>query len=306
MTWQEKVERLENDGRFTEASRVFAYAHPNPSYAQKMKFADRMYQKKAFREATLWYAECIGTPIRQDCYYLTEVGCTESGLSEAALSAISQGDKLFIGENYRAATEYYRSAADESRYAMTKLAECYFLLEEYAKAKEIYRQQVQVTDDGYLMFMIGECYMHEMANEYAYEHAVYWYQYALDHGNVYPYYPLGLAYQFGYGVEQDIKRAEELYLLGTKYAVDRDNCYCKLGNLCYERGEYERAKDYYAKASALNNARALLNIAVGYLNRDLRLDRAQALCMLAKAAALGNQRAAELYRNLKGSVTTLG
>ena len=97
--------------------------------------------------------------------------------------------------------------------------------------------------------------MHELSNEHAYEHAAYWYQYALDHGNTYVYYPLGLAYQFGYGVEQDLKHAEELFAQGAKYAIDRDNCYCKLGNFSYERGEYEKATEYYEKAAVMNNAR---------------------------------------------------
>lgn len=149
------------------------------------------------------------------------------------------------------------------------------------------------------MFMLGECYMHEMANEHTYEHAVYWYQYALDHGNTHPYYPLGIAYQFGYGVEMDLKRAEELFEEGTKHPIDRDNCYCKLGNLCYERKEYEKAKEYYGKASTLNNARALLNMAIGHFNKDIRIDRGLAVCCLAKAAALGNARAKALYTNLK-------
>jgi tetratricopeptide (TPR) repeat protein len=110
---------------------------------------------------------------------------------------------------------------------------------------------------------------------------------------------LGIAYQFGYGVEKDLKRAEELFDKGTKYAIDRDNCYCKLGNFCYERGEYEKASEYYGKASALNNARALLNTAIGYFNRDLKMDKSMVACLLSKSAALGNQRAKELFYGLK-------
>ena len=51
------------------------------------------------------------------------------------------------------------------------------------------------------------------------------------------HFSLGIAYQFGYGVEKDLKRAEELFDEGTKYAIDRDNCYCKLGN--------QRAKELF-------------------------------------------------------------
>lgn len=74
MTWQEKVGQLEKDGKFAEASRVFAFSLPNASYAQKMQFADRMYKSGAFRKARQWYEECIGTPVEDEYYYLTDVG----------------------------------------------------------------------------------------------------------------------------------------------------------------------------------------------------------------------------------------
>ena len=256
MTWQERVKQLMEEGKFAKASDVFAFSVPNSSYVQKMQFGDTMYRNKAYKEATYWYEECIGTPVLQEYYYFF----------------------------------------DDPKYDKAKAQ---FIKKEYRRAMQEYRYFAQENDDGYAMFMLGECFMHEMGNEYAYEHAVYWYQYALDHGNTYPYYPLGIAYQFGYGVEKDLKRAEELFLEGTKYAIDRDNCYCKLGNFSYERGEYEKAQEYYGKAVVMNNARSLLNMAIGYFNRDFRMDRGMASCLLAKSAALGNERAKELFYGLK-------
>ena len=296
MTWREKVKQLENEGKFAEVSRLFAYYSSSASYVTKMQFADKMYRYKAYREAASWYEECFGAPVGEDTRYLTEIGSSET---ERDVKTLQRADKLFIEKAYGAAAALYRSVAGESRYAMTKLAECYFLREDYKNAKELYRLQAQATDDGYLAFMMGECCVREMANEYAHEHAVYWYRYALEKGNEYAYYPLGLAYQFGRGVEQDLAQAEAFYTEGAKRAVDKDNCYCKLGNLCYERKEYDKAKEYYLKAAALDNPRALLNLAIGGLNRDFRLERGQALCLLAKSAALGNLRAQELYENLK-------
>ena len=244
------------EGKFAKASDVFAFSVPNSSYVQKLQFGDNLYRHKAYREATYWYEECIGTPIVEEYYYFIDAPKYDAA------------KKQFLKKEYRLASNEYR----------------YFAQEE---------------DDGYAMFMLGECYMHELANEYAYEHAVYWYQYALEHGNTYAYYPLGLAYQFGRGVEQDLKRAEELFAEGTKYAIDRDNCYCKLGNFCYERGEHEKAQEYYKKACVLNNTRALLNTGIGYWNRDFKMDKNMAACLLAKSAALGNQRAKELFFALK-------
>jgi hypothetical protein len=49
----------------------------------------------------------------------------------------------------------------------------------------------------------------------------------------------------------------------------------------------------------LNNARALLNTAIGYFNRDLKMDKSMVACLLAKSAALGNQRTKELFYGLK-------
>ena len=300
MTWQEKVAQLESEGRYAEASRVFAFSEPNASYAQKMQFADRLYKKNAFREALPWYEECIGTPIEEEYYYLTENGNYEQDLPKNVLAKLKKGDTMYETRRYKAAMEYYFPFAEISRYAATKTAECHFLLKDYAKAKEIYRVLAQETDEGYFMFMLGECYTHGLGNEYAFEHAAYWYLYALEHGDTYAYYPLGLAYQFGRGMECDPQKAEELFEAGTNYAIDRDNCYCKLGNFCYGRGEYERAREYYEKAAALNNARSLVNIAIGYFNRDIRgMERKQALCLLAKSAALGSARAAELYTLIK-------
>lgn len=168
MTWQERVEQLIEKGENAKASNVFAFSVPDSTYAQKMKFGDKMFQHKAYKEALYWYEECIGAPIAEEYYYLL----------------------------------------DDPKYDRAKQ---YFLKKEYYRAKNEYRYIAQEYEDGYAMFMLGECYMHERANEYAYEHAVYWYQYALDHGNTYAYYPLELAYKLGYGVEKDLRRAEELF-----------------------------------------------------------------------------------------------
>lgn len=207
MTWQEKVAQLESEGRYAEASRVFAFSEPNASYAQKMQFADRLYKKNAFREALPWYEECIGTPIEEEYYYLTENGNYEQDLPKNVLAKLKKGDTMYETRRYKAAMEYYFPFAEISRYAATKTAECYFLLKDYAKAKEIYRVLAQETDEGYFMFMLGECYTHGLGNEYAFEHAAYWYLYALEHGDTYAYYPLGLAYQFGRGVECDPQKS---------------------------------------------------------------------------------------------------
>lgn len=118
----------------------------------------------------------------------------------------------------------------------------------------------------------------KMYRNKAYKEALYWYEECIGAPIVEEYY---------------------YFIDDPKYAIDRDNCYCKIGNFCYERGEYEKASEYYGKASVLNNARALLNTAIGYSNRDLKMDKSMVACFLAKSAALGNERARELFYGLK-------
>ena len=97
-------------------------------------------------------------------------------------------------------------------------------------------------------------------------------------------------------LDESVKLFEE----GTKHKIDEGDCYCKLGNLAYMRGETDKAADYYRKAAKLNNARALLNIAIGYLNKEIRCFRFDEVkCFLAKSSALGNRRAFDLLKEIE-------
>lgn len=174
------------------------------------------------------------------------------------------------------------------------------MLKDFEKAKNLYRELVQKTDDAYLKFMLAECYNSEEVDVNTFEDALYWYEYALEGGCELVYYHLGLCYQFGRGTEEDLGKAEKMFEEGTKHKVDAGDCYCKLGNLAYMRGDTAKAAEYYRKAAKLNNARALLNIAVGYLNKEIRCFRFDEIkCFLAKAAALGNRRAYDLLKEIE-------
>lgn len=66
------------------------------------------------------------------------------------------------------------------------------------------------------------------------------------------------------------------------------------------RGDAEKAAEYYRKAAMLNNARALLNIAIGYLNKEIRcFCFSEVKCFLARASALGNRRAYDLLQDIE-------
>ena len=88
--------------------------------------------------------------------------------------------------------------------------------------------------------------------------------------------------------------------INTGFRKHIQDCYCKLGNLAYMRGETDKAADYYRRAAKLNNARALLNIAIGYLNKEIRCFRFDEVkCFLAKSSALGNRRAFDLLKEIE-------
>ena len=131
--------------------------------------------------------------------------------------------------------------------------------------------------------MLAECYNSEDVDVNTFEDALYWYEYAQEGGCELVYYHLGLCYQFGRGTEEDLEKAEKMFFEGTKHKIDEGDCYCKLGNL-----------------AKLNNARALLNIAIGYLNKEIRCFRFDEVkCFLAKSSALGSRRAYDLLKELE-------
>ena len=286
-------------GAYTNASSAFPYLYATPSYSQLLGFGNRLFNVKAYKKAARWYEECFALP-KEDLHYLKPIGCLSPDINDEMKKTLQKGDSFYRIGKYKSAIPYYLLYAKISDYAAFKLAECYFLLQEYDKAKGVYRELAQDINDGYAMFMLGECYCYDLSNKHAYEHAVYWYEYSLLNDCNYALYPLGVCYQFGYGVNTDLEKAISLFSKGATEGADRGACYCKLGNFAYEQAEYEKAKNYYLQGAAFQDARALLNLAIGYFNRKFGgIKRDQAICFLAKSAALGNNRAEALYEELK-------
>ena len=287
-------------GDYAGASRLFAELFAGASRQKRMAFADRLLRAGAFAEAEERYKSCIENTSRYSYPYLSATGGEETErYGFFVRRALRKADMHFRAEEYREALPQYAHAAKVSDYAKKKQAECCFMLKDFAKAKELYRELVQKTDDAYFKFMLAECYNSEDVDVNTLEDALYWYEYALEGGCDLVYYHLGLCYQFGRGTEEDLAKAERMFAEGTKHKTDEGDCYCKLGNLAYMRGEAGKAADYYRKAAGLNNARALLNIAIGYLNKEIRCFRfGEVKCFLAKAAALGNRRAYDLLREI--------
>lgn len=288
-------------GDYKGASELFLEFFTDAVREKRMAFADRLLRAGAFEEAEEWYKSCIENTSCHSYPYLSGTGGgEEEQYGYFVRRALRKGDRCFRGERYKEALSYYAHAAKVSDYAKKKQAECCFMLKDFVRAKKLYRELVQKTDDAYFKFMLAECYNSEDVDVNTFEDALYWYEYALEGGCELVYYHLGLCYQFGRGTEEDLEKAKKMFEEGTKHKTDAGDCYCKLGNLAYMRGETDKAAEYYRKAARLNNARALLNIAIGYLNKEIRCFRfGEVKCFLAKAAALGSRRAYDLLKELE-------
>ena len=288
-------------GDYKGASDLFLEFFTDAVREKRMAFADRLLRAGAFSEAEEWYKSCIENTSYHSYPYLSGTGGEETAqYGFFVRRALRKGDAYFRREWYKDALAQYAHAAKVSDYAKRKQAECCFMLKDFEKAKELYRELVQKTDDAYLKFMLAECYNSEDVDVNTFEDALYWYEYALEGGCDLVYYHLGLCYQFGRGTEEDLEKAEKMFSEGAKHTIDEGDCYCKLGNLAYMRGDTDKAADYYRKAAKLSNARALLNIAIGYLNKEIRCFRFDEVkCFLAKAAALGNRRAYDLLKDIE-------
>ena len=290
-----------DSGEIKRACNLFLLLFPDAGRGKRIAFADKLMQAGSYKTAEEWYKGCIeGTSYYSYPYLSKTCGEDNEKLGYFARRAIRKGDMYFLAESYKDALPHYAYAAKTSDYAKKKQAECCFMLKDFKKAKSLYRELVQKTDDAYFKFMLAECYNSEDVDANTFEDALYWYEYALESGCDLVYYHLGLCYQFGRGTEEDLEKAEKMFSEGTKHKTDEGDCYCKLGNLAYMRGDAEKAAEYYRKAATLNNARALLNIAIGYLNKEIRCFRfSEVKCFLAKASALGNRRAYDLLQDIE-------
>lgn len=102
------------------------------------------------------------------------------------------------------------------------------------------------------------------------ERSIYWNNKAAENGDMRALCNLGLAYEFGNGVEKDPKKAFDLYLKSARLGYDRGMynlafCYMK-GN--GTREDHWQAAQYFEKAAQKGHVNAMYNIGVMYLNGD--------------------------------------
>ncbi len=284
-------------GEFKEAVKNFNYCYPFATRSKKLLFADKLFDLKAYSYAKSLYLSCVESISEDKNPYFKKLGSfNKVGFFQS--KKLIKADNYFISSNYKSALPIYSSLIKNNLYAKTKTAECYFSLKDYENAKKIYRELVQETDDSYYMFMLAECYNSEDVDVNTLENAVYWYEYSLQLKSIYPYYHLGICYQFGKGTAENLDKAIEMFKLGALKEIDKANCLCKLGNVYYNKGDIDKATSYYKQAAGLGNSRALLNIAITYFENEISIfSYEEILCFLAKAASLGSKRALEMLND---------
>lgn len=102
------------------------------------------------------------------------------------------------------------------------------------------------------------------------ERSIYWNNKAAENGDMRALCNLGLAYEFGNGVEKDPKKAFDLYQQSARLGYDRGMynlafCYMKGNGV---REDHWQAAQYFEKAAQKGHVNAMYNIGVMYLNGD--------------------------------------
>ncbi len=280
---------------FSAANDSFIECYPLATKSQKMAFADMLFKNEVFALSEEWYLQAVEKTYADKCPYFIKVPENAQKRRFFANRGLLKADEFYMQGSYKYALPAYVKNSKNSIYCKQRAAECYFMLGDFENAKKYYRELVQQTDDAYYMFMLAECYNSEDIAANTLENAVYWYEYALENGCSLPYYHLGICYQFGRGVEENLQKAEEFYIKGLENHMDKANCLCKLGNICFNKEEYDKATDYYRQAAELNSPRALLNISIGFFEREITYFSYEEIrCFLAKSAALGSRRAYDM------------
>ncbi|WP_082633334.1 SEL1-like repeat protein [Lacimicrobium alkaliphilum] len=140
------------------------------------------------------------------------------------------------------------------------------------------------------------------------EESVKWLKVAAAQGDVDANYSLGLAYDFGYGVEVDVYRAIDYYEQATKLGSDISPA--NLGYI-YETGKHgttinnRKALHYYEISAKRNNPQGMNNLATFYrYGIEVQQDLRKAFVLYTNSAKANNEFAlnnlANMYLNAEG------
>jgi TPR repeat protein len=156
--------------------------------------------------------------------------------------------------NYKTAVKYYRLAAKQGDYlAMNNLGASYALGRGVKKdqKKAFYWFSRILKPSSVVNYNIGLSYLNGTGVEKNYIKALQHFQNAMKKGHVGAINSIGYMYTNGLGVTQNKSIARQYYIeaatKGDSFAI------LNLGNEAYHDGKYREARQWYGKASRLDN-----------------------------------------------------
>lgn len=229
--------------------------------------------------------------------YLSGLGCEKN--EEQAQAWFAKAYHAFIAEESKVKKKDYL------QYRIGKLFSFgYGVEQDYLKAAEWYEKAV-TEDNPFAAYALGSLYRRGQGVEQNDEKAYALYHMAAEHGekpNAYAAYELGRMCKEGIGTKIDqtasdawYRQAYQGFLMIEQNMAD-DKLYYRLGqmNLTGTGTEKDlpKAKDYFEKAAALDNADALYGLGKLYLNIDFAgADTQKAMDYLTAAAEKGHSYA---------------
>lgn len=229
--------------------------------------------------------------------YLSGLGCEKN--EEQAQEWFAKAYHAFIAEESKVKKKDYL------QYRIGKLFSFgYGVEQDYRKAAAWYEKAV-TEDNPFAAYALGSLYRRGQGVEQDDEKAYALYHMAAEHGekpNAYAAYELGRMCKDGIGTKIDktasdawYRQAYQGFLMIEQNMAD-DKLYYRLGqmNLTGTGTEKDltKAKDYFEKAAALDNADALYGLGKLYLNRDFAgADTQKAMDYLTAAAEKGHSYA---------------
>lgn len=229
--------------------------------------------------------------------YLSGLGCSED---EAAAQEWFR--KAFAAFTAKEKTEKKK---DYFQYRIGKLYSFgYGVEQDYTKAAEWYEKAVS-ENNPFAAYSLGSLYWRGQGVEQDDTQAFKLYEIAANHDekpNAYAMYELGRMYKDGIGTVPDKASSVKWYAAAYKgfLAIEQnmadDKLYYRIGQMNLTGTGTERdlskAKDYFEKAAALDNADALYGLGRLYLNKDFaECDTQKALGYLITAAQKGHSYA---------------
>lgn len=229
--------------------------------------------------------------------YLSGLGCEKD--EKQAQDWFLKAYHAFVAEESKAEKKDYL------QYRIGKLFSFgYGVEQDYLKAAEWYEKAV-TEDNPFAAYALGSLYRRGQGVEQNDEKAYAFYHIAAEHGekpNAYAAYELGRMCKDGIGTKIDqtasdawYRQAYQGFLMIEQNMAD-DKLYYRLGQMNLTgtgtEKDLSKAKDYFEKAAALDNADALYGLGKLYLNRDFAgADTQKAMDYLTAAAEKGHSHA---------------